>query len=135
MISEWGPEIKVTEILRQNGKAVTRELVYFADGRGETNPSADRTKQLHSKSQRSGRKLIVKFSLSQTRSGNHSVTHERTEEWIVSKDGKTLKHTTSTSSSSQRADVSSNPYGSPRGQPGMSSPFRWSETRIFKRIH
>ncbi|HEX3253868.1 MAG TPA: hypothetical protein VHS05_30815 [Pyrinomonadaceae bacterium] len=131
VISESGPEIKITETQLQNGKAVTREAIYFADGRGETNPGPNGTKQLRSTSQRNDRKLIVKFSLPQARAFNQPVTNERTDEWVIAKDGKTLKHMSSLRSSAKNGDVSTNTTASP---PVMSSPLRWTETRVFKRV-
>ena len=130
-INESGSQIKITETDRQNGNPVTRELIYFADGRGETNSSRDGKIQLHSTSRRSGRKLIVKFSLPQTRADNLSITNERVDEWTISKDGKTLKHTTSMRTSPKPGDVSSHPSGV---QTPLSFPLNWDETRVFKRI-
>jgi hypothetical protein len=131
VISESGPEIKITETQRQNGKTVTREQIYFADGRGETNSSSTGKSQLRSTSRRSGRKLIVKFSLAQTRSNNLSIANDRIDEWTISKDGKTLKHTSSMHTSPQPGDVSSSPSNGPTV---LSSPLNWEETRVFKRV-
>ena len=130
-INESGPEIRITETEQQNGNPVERELIYFGDGRGETNSSRDGKLQLHSTSRRSGRKLIVKFSLPQTRADNLSITNERVDEWTISKDGKTLKHTTSMRTSPKPGDVSSHPSGP---QTPLSFPLNWDETRVFKRV-
>jgi hypothetical protein len=130
VISESGPEIKITQTQRQNGNAVTSEQIYFADGRGETNASPNGKIQLRSTSQRRGRKLIVKFSLAQTRANNLLIANDRIDEWTISKDGKTLKQTSSMHTSPQPGDVSSNPSG----PTVLSSPLNWEQTRVFKRV-
>ena len=131
VITESGHEIKITETQRQNGNTVTREQVYFADGRGETNTSLSGKIQLRSTSRRSGRKLIVKYSLAQTRANNLSIANDRIDEWTISKDGKTLKHMSSMHASPQPGDVSSSPSNGPAV---LSNPLSWEQTRVFKRV-
>lgn len=133
IISQTGPEIKIVQESSQ-GATQQRELTYYADGRGETNPSDSGGKPFHSVTSWKKNALVIKFSLPSTRANNNVVVNERIDEWTVSKDGQTLTQTSSFTSSSSTTDASNNPYGSPRSPNLLTTPFKWKEKRSYKRL-
>lgn len=133
IISQSGPEIKVMQESSPGGTPQQRELTYYADGRGETNPS-DSGKPFHSVTSWKKNALVIRFTLPSTRANNNVVVNERIDEWTVSKDGQTLTHTSSFTSSSSTTDASSNPHGSPRSMNPLKTPFRWKETKSYNRL-
>jgi len=131
-ISQTGPEIKVVQESSQGG--TPRELTYYADGRGETNPSDSGGQPFHSVTSWKKNALVIKFSLPSTRANNNVVVNERIDEWTISKDGRTLTQTSSFTSSSSTTDASNNPYGSPRSPNLLKTPLKWKEKRSYKRL-
>jgi hypothetical protein len=132
VISQTGPEIKVVQESSQGG--TQREFTYYADGRGETNPSESSGQPFKSVTSWKKKALIIKFSFPSTRANNNVVVNERIDEWTMSKDGQTLTQTSSFTSSSSTTDASSNPHGSPRSPNLLKTPFKWKEKRAYKRL-
>ena len=132
IISQSGPEIKVVQESSQGG--TPRQLMYYADGRGETNPSDSGGKTFHSVTSWKKKALVIKFSLPSTRANNNVVVNERVDEWTMSKDGQTLTQTSSFTSSSSTTDASNNPYGSPRSMNPLKTPVKWKEKKSYKRL-
>lgn len=134
IISQTGPEIKVVKEFSQGGTTQQRELTYYADGRGETNPSDSGGQTFQSVSSWKKNTLVIKFSLPTTRANNNVVANERIDEWTVSKDGQTLTQTSSITSSSSATDASTNPNRSPRSPNPLKTPLRWKEKKSYKRV-
>ena len=134
IISQTGPEIKVVQETSQGGTQQQRELTYYADGRGETNPSDSGDKQFHSITSWKKSALVIRFSFPSTRANSNVVVNERIDEWTMSKDGQTLTQTSSFTSSSPTTDASSNPYGRPRSPNPLKTPLRWKETKSYSRL-
>jgi len=134
IISQTGPEIKVVQESSQGGTPQQREFTYYADGRGETNPSDSGGQPFHSVTSWKKNALVIKFSLPSTRANNNVVVNERIDEWTISKDGQSLTQTSSFTSSSSTTDASNNPYGSPRSPNLLKTPLKWKEKRSYKRI-
>ena len=134
VITQQGPEIKIKETRVQKGKTSISESTYFADARGETNPSASGKDELMSVTKWSGDVLIVKYSLSQTRNDKYPLKNERIDGWGISRDGKKLTHTSSMTTWPARLDPSSNPGAAPRGLAALSAPISWKQKRTFKKI-
>ena len=132
-ISQTEPEVRVTEKLASS--ASTRELTYYTDSRGETNPAIDGKKTLKSTTEWNGNKLITKFSLLPRTLNNVPVLEERVDEWSVSRDGQTLTWTSSLTTSSPRQDASANPYGRPQTPNVLAAPLSFRQKRSFKRVH
>lgn len=101
------PELKINRAFDVSGQAVMRDLIYYTDGRGETNPAgifltdgrtnldaADREKDLtKSKTRWSGNKLLIR-SILRSFLGGHLFEYELVETWKLSSDGKTLTQMT-----------------------------------------
>lgn len=134
IISQTGPEIKVVQEASHGGTTQQRELTYYADGRGETNPSDSGGKPFRSVTSWKKNSLVIRFSLPSTRANNNVVVNERVDEWTVSKDGQTLTQTSSFTSSSSTTDASSNPHGSPRSVNPLKTPIRWKERKSYSRL-
>ena len=132
IISQRGPEIKVVQESSQGG--TSQQLTYYADGRGETNPSDSGGKTFHSVTTWKKNALVIKFSLPSTRANNNVVVNERIDEWSMSKDGQTLTQTSSFTSSSSTKDASINPHGSPRAMNPLKTPLKWKEKKSYKRL-
>jgi len=133
VISQTEPQIKITERTFR-GHGTIRELTYYTDSRGETNPSFDVKTMLKSVTKWKGNKLITKFSLPAGRSNNNPVVSERVDEWTISADGQTLTRTSYFKNSSPQQDPSVNPYGSPRMPNILTTPLSWQEKRSFERL-
>ena len=86
-----------------SGQTRNHNLVYFTDGRGETNPNILSNEQMRSKTKWEGARLISRSSSSMSFNGQ-SVTLEAIEKRELSADGKTLL-ITNTISSPRGVDV------------------------------
>ncbi len=133
VIEQVGAEIRVTRNVKRSGSVETLDTIYYCDERGEVNP-AEGNKTLKSATKWKGEKLIVRFSLPQTRSGNYPVVNERVDEWVISADRKTLTQTSTLTSRSAQTDASANPHSSPRFPDMLATPLRRTEKRVFKRV-
>ncbi|HEY0544245.1 MAG TPA: hypothetical protein VGC91_02525 [Pyrinomonadaceae bacterium] len=83
------PEFHVTRKMTLNGNEHVGELVFYTDGRGETNHALLGGGDLKTKTKWSGSKLVSKASISRrVREENFNIDIE--EKWELSSDGKTL---------------------------------------------
>ncbi len=105
-IAYHDPELKIHKKVLVNGQFEERELTYYTDGRGETNPTtawitvnpgsnADRPHETKSKTSWNGEKLVTR-SVFLPRAGGAIMEFEITVERRISSDGKTLTETTHT---------------------------------------
>lgn len=131
VISQRETEITILEKLTSSG--TSRELKYYTDSRGETNPTSDGKRMLSSVTKWKDRKLITRFEFPSTISGNTNIVNERVDEWSLSRDGQTLTQT-STFKRSAQADASVNPSSSPRAANIFTAPLSGQEKRTYKRI-
>jgi len=103
-ISHHDPELKISTTITINGNAQQRELTYFSDGRGETNPATQwisnrpdgnvpHPAETKSKTKWIGDRIVTRTTLRKME-GIHMVEEEIVDEWKLSADGKTLTHTT-----------------------------------------
>jgi hypothetical protein len=134
VISQSGPELKITRKFLQAGTETVQELMYYTDERGESNPTSNGKGTLNSNTRQRGNKLIVRFLLPASTVNKNTVVNERIDEWKLSSDGKTLTQTSSFKSSSSATDASNNSYRTPREPNVFASPLRWKEKKVFKRI-
>ena len=99
-ITYHDPKLIIRRKVKINGVSEERDLIYYTDGRGETNPTtswvstessgnAYRPSLTTSKTTSSNDKIVTR-SLSRTYAGAASVDFEIIEEFRVSSDGKTL---------------------------------------------
>jgi hypothetical protein len=133
VISQTGPEIKITRKRHETGKETVQELTYYTDGRGEMNPTFDGKHTLKSNTRQKDDKLIIRFSLPSSTVNKRAMVNERIDEWKLSSDGKTLTQTSSFSSSPSSGDAS-NPYGRPATPELFLPRLHWREKNTFKRI-
>jgi hypothetical protein len=107
-ITHHDPEFKITRMIEHNSLVTGQDLVYYTDGRGETNPttmflstSTDMNPQGHdkdvtkSKTSWSGNKLVTRSSLRSIIAGR-VLEFTIIDEWKLSQDGKTLTQTSRT---------------------------------------
>jgi hypothetical protein len=105
-ITHHDPELKIRKIVTVNGQKEERELTYYTDGRGETNPTtawvtanpgsnAGRPPETTSKTSWSGEKIVTR-SVFLPHSSTDIIEFEITVERRISSDGKTLTETTHT---------------------------------------
>ena len=92
VVSHKEPELKVTRTLRLNGREETKELVYYTDGRGESNPAAIGGGTADSKTNWERDSIVARSKLSRP-GAKGRVEVELTETWRMSGDRKTLTHT------------------------------------------
>lgn len=105
-ITHHDPELKIRKTVTVNGRKEERELTYYTDGRGETNPTTawltanpgsdvGRPAETTSKTSWSGEKVVTR-SVFLPRSSTAIIEFEITVERRISSDGKTLTETTHT---------------------------------------
>lgn len=105
-ITHHDPELKIRKTVTFNGQKEERELTYYTDGRGETNPTtawittnpgseSGRPPETKSKTSWSGEKIVTR-SIFRTSVGSALMQFEITVERRISSDGKTLTETTHT---------------------------------------
>lgn len=103
-ITHAEPELKIRRYVTVNGQMSEKELVYFTDGRGETNPAttwlasnpdprAPHPKETKSKTKWSGERIVTRATL-RMNVGIHVIAEDVVDEWTLSADGKTLTRTT-----------------------------------------
>ena len=99
-ITHHDPELTIHRNVSINGVKEERDLTYYTDGRGETNPTTAwvttnpgseswRPKETKSKTSWSKNKIVTR-SVSQTFAGGAVFEFEIVDEWRLSPDGKTL---------------------------------------------
>lgn len=102
-ITHHDPEFRIIRTITINGKSELKELIYYTDGRGETNPTttwlstspdpkSPRPAQTSSKTKWSGERVVIRSAL-QMREGIHTFEDNVVDEWKLSADGKTLTQT------------------------------------------
>jgi hypothetical protein len=105
-ITYQDPQLTIRRKVKINGVPEERDLIYYTDGRGETNPTTSwmstdssgdsyRPTLTTSKTTLSKDKIVIR-SLSRTYAGAAIVEFEIIEEFRVSSDGKTLTKTSRT---------------------------------------
>jgi hypothetical protein len=105
-ITHHDPELKIRKTVIVNGRKEERELTYYTDGRGETNPTtawitanpgseSERPAETKSKTIWSGDKIVTR-SLFLPHTSAAIIEFEITIERRISSDGKTLTETTHT---------------------------------------
>jgi hypothetical protein len=83
------PELKIKRAVSVNGREEKQELVYYTDGRGETNPALVGVAEVKTKSTWEDKKVVARGTLKRkTTQGDANL--EFTDTWYVSGDGKTL---------------------------------------------
>ena len=107
-ITHQDPELKIRKTVTLTGQKEERELTYYTDGRGETNPTtawitanlgseSGRPPETKSKTSWSGDRVVTR-SIFRTSVGGALMQFEITVERRISSDGKTLTETTHTNS-------------------------------------
>lgn len=103
VVVQHEPEIKMSSKFTVDGQESINELVYFGDGRGETNTGANRNQSVASVTKWNGNKLTTKYSIPISFRGPTGGTKngkmEVTQKWEISKDGTKLTQTTSVTGS------------------------------------
>jgi hypothetical protein len=107
-IAHRDPELRITHIVESIGQATALDLVYYTDGRGETNPATiflspgtDMNRPGHdkdvsrSKSTWTRNKLIIRSTL-RSLIGGRQLEFEVIDEWKLSADLKSLTQTSRT---------------------------------------
>ena len=105
-ITHHDPELTIRRQVSVNGVKEERDLTYYTDGRGETNPTTAwvttnpgseswRPRETKSKTTWSKTKVVTR-SLSQTFGSAAVFEFEIVDQWGLSSDGKTLTKTTKT---------------------------------------
>ena len=105
-ITHHDPELKIRKTVTVNGQKEERELTYYTDGRGETNPTtawitanpgseSGRPPETKSKTSWSGDKIVTR-SVFLPHTSAAIIEFEITMERRISSDGKTLTETTHT---------------------------------------
>lgn len=102
-ITHHEPEFRIVRTITINGKSELKELIYYTDGRGETNPTtiwlstspnpnSPRPAQTSSKTRWSGERVVIRSTL-RLMAGIHATEEDLVDEWKLSADGKTLTQT------------------------------------------
>ena len=103
-ISHLDPELRILRTIDINGQPAQRELIYYTDGRGETNPTttwlstspdptSPRPAETKSKTKWNGDRVVIRSKL-RLMAGIHAIEEDVVDEWKLSADGKTLTQTT-----------------------------------------
>jgi hypothetical protein len=142
VISQRGPEIKMTHKVVSGGQERTRESVYYSDERGETNIGATisttpnpRDEEIKSRTRWKGDKLVTTTTIRKATAGTLLIW-DIIDEWKLSPDGKTLTQTTIIKPDSSGPDIRVGPQGRPfpPGQviyvPASGNRFK----RVFRRV-
>jgi hypothetical protein len=93
IISQAGPEIKVTRKSLWRGQERVLEATYYGDGRGEVASTFLGSSENKSQSSWEGNKFVTRFSVTSETRVRGRITYEVTQEWKLSADGKTLTQT------------------------------------------
>ena len=115
-ITHHDPELTIRKTVIANGQKEERELTYYTDGRGETNPTtawitanpgseSERPAQTNSKTSWSGDKVVTR-SVFVPHTSTAIIEFEITVERRISSDGKTLTETTHTNAKPDRMNNS-----------------------------
>jgi hypothetical protein len=96
-VAHAGPELRVSRRETRDGRERTTELVYYTDGRGETNPSTLGRVGVGSKTRWDGDRIVSTSELTRRGADGKPSTLETVERWQLSADGRVLTQTTSIS--------------------------------------
>ncbi len=132
-VSQTDSAITIVEETSRNGTPQSIERLYYSDGRGEDNPMIE-GKPLHSKSTWKKQSLVIRFSIPTSFSYNNTFINERVDEWSLSKDGKTLTHKSSFTSSAPTTDAGNKSYDNTRLRTPLQQQIRWKEIRTYRRL-
>jgi hypothetical protein len=89
VVAHKEPELKIERTISINGREEKRELVYYTDERGETNPGLVGMAEIKTKSTWEDNKVVARGTLKRkTTQGDANL--EFMDKWYVSGDGKTL---------------------------------------------
>jgi hypothetical protein len=91
-VSHHEPEIRITRKLSLNGREQIHQLVYYSDGRGETNPHLVGKGTLKTKTVWKGNKLVSK-STARSRTPQGDIEMDLFEKWELSSGGMGLTQT------------------------------------------
>ncbi len=94
VIVQRDPELKVSRKLKLSDRELRRELVYYTDGRGETNPSSFSRAEIKSKTRWDDDRIVAQSPHSRTTPAGGTINIDTTDRWELSSDGKTLTQTT-----------------------------------------
>ncbi len=99
VITHHEPEIRITRNFKEKGRERIDEVVYYSDGRGETNPTSLRTflqknpdEKVKSETRWAGTKLVSKYSVRWNVSSD-VLYFDVIEMWELTPDRNTLIHT------------------------------------------
>ncbi len=104
VVAHAEPELKVARTIKLNDKRESSSLVYYTDGRGETNPGLFGVSEIKSKTTWEGGKLVARSKLKRGGAQTHAEL-ELTEKWSLSGDGKTLTYTSTLRGEFGESDV------------------------------
>jgi hypothetical protein len=102
LIQQDEPEIRITRRAATGGEERVDKLVYYSDGRGETNTISDTTPsdgklELKSVTKWEGNKLMIRSPAKESSKGRQTtIEYGRIEKWQLSKDGLLYWTTSST---------------------------------------
>jgi len=106
VVTQSSTELRVKESTEADRESYTRDLIYFLDGRGESNKGFTQGFVYDSKTSLKGREILIDNTITFP-PARDSVT--QTEEWQLSANGKKLTITTKNTGSSRKS--SSNARG------------------------
>jgi hypothetical protein len=96
IISHNDPVLKITRRIGKKKTTRTQELIYYTDGRGEKNPSANEKGQIESKTSWQG-KVVITNGTQSTPGFGDVIMSDATDKWELSDDGNTLIEYTASS--------------------------------------
>src|SRR4051812_47512941 len=91
VIIQLGPELKVKESTDGKRGSFSRDLIYYLDGRGESNKGYTQGFVYDSKTSVNGKGILIDTTISMPQA---KASANQTDEWQLSADGKTLTITT-----------------------------------------
>ena len=93
VITHRDPEVRINRTDVRKGERVTKDYVFYTDGRGESNPMYYGDGRFDSDTKWEGGKVVA-YMCARTYSGQ-KCRGGTSQEWQLSADGQTLTHTTS----------------------------------------
>jgi hypothetical protein len=89
-------DLKITRKVVKNKKERFQELIYYTDGRGESNPGIDSNDTIKSKTKWAG-DILISESVHRVVGAGAVISFETTDRWQLSDNGQTLVYTRSSS--------------------------------------
>lgn len=96
IIFQNDPELKITRKVVKNKKERSQKLIYYSDGRGESNPGIDSNDTVKSETRWAG-DVLISESVHRVVGAGAVFSFETTDKWELLDDGKTLVYTRSSS--------------------------------------